>query len=439
MSAKIENLEKNMVKFTIEVSAEEFDKYVEKAYLKQKGKISLPGFRKGKVPRKMVEKMYGKEVFFEGAANECIPAAYQNALEENKDVEVVSRPEIDVVTIKNGEPFVFTATVAVKPEVELGQYKEISIPKVSVRVTAKEVESALQEEQEKNARHIDVTDRAVKDGDEVLLDFDGYVDGKQFEGGKSENYPLTIGSGSFIPGFEEQLIGAEIGKDLEVNVKFPEEYHAADLKGKEAIFKCKINGIKERELPELNDEFASDVSEFDTLEDWKKDIKEKIKKNKTDMAKNDQEQAAIDTVIENAKMEIPEGMLNLQLENMINDYAMRIQQQGISMEQYMQLTGLTKEKLNEQMKPEALKRIQSSLVLEAIAKQENLEVSDEDFDKKIEEMAKVYQMEAEKIKSFMGENEKDQMKKDMLVEKALEFVISNGVEESKSSKKSSEK
>lgn len=429
MSSKVEKLEKNMAKFTIEVPFEEFNKFVDESYNKQKGSISVPGFRKGKVPRKMIEKMYGENIFFEEAMNLCLPEYYGKALEENKDIEVVSRPTIDVVQCENNKPFIFTAEVAVKPEVELGEYKGVKIPKISNRVTAKEIDSALEDERKKNARKVKVTDRAVKDGDDVLLDFDGYVDDKPFDGGKADNYPLTIGSGAFIPGFEEQLVGMNIGETKDVKVKFPKDYQAKELADKDAVFKCKINEISEKELPELNDEFADEASEFETLEAWKADIKAKIKQTKEANAKAEREDKAIESLINNSKMDIPDPMIALQVEQMMSDYAMRMQQQGISMEQYMQFTGITKEKMAEEMRPQALKRIQSSLVLEEVATKENIIIDDAKLDKEMEEMAKTYNMDKDKLKSLMGETEIEQMKKDMLVSEAMKFVIDNAVEE----------
>ena len=378
MSLQVEKLEKNMAKLTIEVPAEELEKAIQAAYNKQKGKINLPGFRKGKVPRAYLEKMYGVEMFYEDAANELIPGAYAKAYDEC-ELEIVSQPEINVVQIEKGKPFIFTAEVAVKPEVTLGEYKGLEVDKTSTRVTQKEIDARIQEEAEKNARTIAV-ERPVQDGDEVVLDFEGFVDGEAFEGGKGENYPLTIGSGSFIPGFEEQLIGAEAEKEVEVNVTFPEEYHAENLAGKAAVFKCTVHEIKAKELPEIDDEFAAEVSEFDTLEEYKADIKAKIKEEKNAEAKAKREDQAVEKAIANATMEIPEAMINTQAQQIVDDFARRIQSQGLSMEQYLQFTGMTVEKLMEDAKPQAKKRIETRLVLEAIAKAENIEISDEKFD-----------------------------------------------------------
>lgn len=427
MSLQVEKLEKNMAKLTIEVPASDLEKALQSAYKKQKNKISLPGFRKGKVPRQMIEKMYGAEIFFDDAANEIIPKAYADAYDEC-ELEIVSRPEINIVQIEKGKPFIFTAEVATKPEVTLGEYKGLEVDKVSTRVTQKEVEAKIEEEAEKNARTVTVEDRAVQDGDEVILDFEGFVDGEAFEGGKGENYPLTIGSGSFIPGFEEQLVGAEAEKEVEVKVTFPEDYHAEELKGKEAVFKCTVHEIKAKELPEIDDEFAAEVSEFDTLDEYKADVKAKIKEQKATDGKRKQEDQAVEQAVKNASYEIPDAMVDTQISQMANDFAQRIQSQGLTMEQYYQFTGMTEEKMNEEFKPQAVKRIETRLVLEAIAKAENIEISDEKLDEEIAKMAEAYQMEADKLKNFMGDKEKEQMKQDMAVQEAITFVVDNAVE-----------
>ena len=427
MSLQVEKLEKNMAKLTIEVPADDLEKALQSAYMKQKNKISLPGFRKGKVPRQMIEKMYGAEIFYDDAANELIPKAYAEAYDE-AELDIVSRPQINVVQIEKGKPFIFTADVATKPEVTLGEYKGLEIEKVSTRVTQKEVDAKIQEEAEKNARTITVTDRPVQDGDEVILDFEGFVDGVAFEGGKGENYPLTIGSGSFIPGFEEQLVGAEAEKEMEVKVTFPEDSHAEDLKGKEAVFKCTIHEIKAKELPEIDDEFAAEVSEFDTLEEYKADIKAKIKDQKASEGKRKQEDQAVDAVVKNAQYEIPQPMIETQVMQMADDFAQRIQSQGISLEQYFQFTGMTADKMMDELRPQAIKRIETRLVLEAIAKAENIEISDEKLDEELAKMAESYKMEVDKLKEFMDENEKKQMKEDMAVQEAITFLIENAVE-----------
>ncbi len=428
MSLQVEKLEKNMAKLTIEVSAEELEKAIQGAYLKQRKHISVPGFRKGKVPRQMIEKMYGVEIFYEDAANALIPEAYAKAYDES-ELAIVSQPSIDVVQLEKGKPFIFTAEVALKPEVTLGEYKGLKVDKVSTRVTAKEVDAKLEEEQKKNARTITVEDRAVQDGDEVVLDFEGFVNGVAFEGGKGENYPLTIGSGSFIPGFEEQLIGAEAEKEVEVNVTFPEEYHSEDLAGKEATFKCTVHEIKVKELPELDDDFAAEVSEFDTLEEYKADIKAKIKEQKQAEGNRQKEDQAVEKAVANATMEIPEAMIDTQVGQMVQEFAQRLQSQGLSMEQYFQFTGLTADKMNEEMRPQAVKRIETRLVLEAIAKAENIEISEEKLDAELTKMAEMYQMEVDKLKEYMGENEKEQMKADMAVQEAVTLLVDSAVEE----------
>ena len=427
MSLQVEKLEKNMAKLTIEVSAEELEKAIEGAYLKQRGKISVPGFRKGKVPRQMIEKMYGVEIFYEDAANSLIPEAYSKAYDES-GLSIVSQPKIDVIQLEKGKAFIFTAEVALKPEVTLGEYKGLKVDKVSSRVTAKEVDARLEEEQKKNARTVAVTDRAVQDGDEVVLDFEGFVNGVAFEGGKGENYSLTIGSGSFIPGFEEQLVGVETEKEVDVNVTFPEEYHAADLAGKEAVFKCTVHEIKVKELPELDDEFAAEVSEFDTLEEYKADIKAKIKEEKLAEGNRKKEDQAVEQAVANATMEIPEAMIETQTQQMAQEFAQRLQSQGLSIEQYFQFTGLTPEKMMEEFKPQAVKRIETRLTLEAIVKAENIEISEEKFEAEIAKMAEMYQMEVEKLKGYMGEAEKEQMKADMAVQEAVTLLVDSAVE-----------
>ena len=427
MSLQVEKLEKNMAKLTIEVPAGDLEKALQNAYKKQKNKISLPGFRKGKVPRQMIEKMYGAEIFYDDAANELIPKAYAKAYDES-GIDIVSRPEIDVVQIEKGNPFIFTAEVATKPEVTLGDYKGLEVDKVSTRVTQKEIDAKVQEEAEKNARKITVEDRSVQDGDEVIMDFEGSVDGVAFEGGKGENYPLTIGSGSFIPGFEEQLIGAETEKEVEVNVTFPEDYHAEELKGKAAVFKCTVHEIKAKEIPEIDDEFASEVSEFDTLEEYKADIKAKIKEQKASEGKTKQEDQVVEQAVKNASYEIPEAMIETQVSQMADEFAQRISSQGLSMEQYFQFTGMTQDKMLEEIRPQAVKRIETRLVLEAVVKAENIEITDEKLDEEITKMAEAYKMEADKLKEFMGEGEKKQMKEDMAIQEAITFLRENAVE-----------
>lgn len=430
MSLQVEKLEKNMAKLTIEASAEDLEKAIEKAYQKQKGQISIPGFRKGKVPRQMVEKMYGKEVFYEDAANELIPDAYEKALAECEE-DIVSSPKIEVTQIEAGKPFVFTATVALKPEVKLGKYKGVKIDKIDTEVTEEEVDAEINRERENSARNITVEDRPVKDGDITTLDFEGFVDGVAFEGGKGENYPLTIGSGAFIPGFEEQLVGAEIGKEVEVKVTFPEDYQADNLKGKDAVFKCTIKEIKEKELPELDDEFASEVSEFETLAEYKEDVRKNLAEKKEKDAKNAREEAAVKAAVEDAEMDIPEAMLETQQNQMVEEFAQRITMQGLSMEQYFQFTGTNYQQMLEQVKPQAEERIKARLVLEAVVKAENIEVTEEDYEKELETMAEVYQMEVDKVKELMGEREKKNIMQDLAVRKAAEFVAENAKESKK--------
>ena len=427
MSVQVEKLEKNMAKLTIEVSAEEFDAAIEQAYQKDKKKISLPGFRKGKAPRKMIEKMYGTGVFYEDAANIVIPKAYSEAAKECGE-EIVSQPEISVTQIGAGQPFIFTAEVALKPAVTLGDYKGVEVEKTPVEVSEEEVDKEVDKERENNSRTIDVDDRAVEKGDMIKLNFEGFVDGTPFEGGKAEDYSLTIGSGSFIPGFEDQLIGAKIGEEVEVNVTFPEEYHAAELKGKPAVFKCTVNEIKVKELPAADDEFAKDVSEFDTLAEYKDDIRAKLLEKKTADAKREKQNKTVAKAVENATMEIPEAMITEQVRRMADDFARRLQSQGLSMDQYMQFTGLTMDALAQQMRPEALKRIQNSLVLEAIAKAENIEVSDEKVNEEIEKMAAAYKMEADKLKELIGDAEKEQMKSDLAIQAAVDMITDAAVE-----------
>lgn len=427
MSLQVERLEKNMAKLTIEVPAEELEKALQNAYLKNRKQISVPGFRKGKVPRQMIEKMYGPEIFYDDAANALIPDAYAAAVDEC-ELELVSRPAISIEKIAKGESFVFTAEVAVKPEVTLGQYKGIEVEKEDTSATEEEIQAALNKEQESNSRTITVEDRAVQDGDMTVIDFEGFADGTAFEGGKGTDYPLTIGSGAFIPGFEEQLIGAEIGKEVEVNVTFPEEYHAKDLAGKPAVFKCTVKEIKVKELPDLDDEFAKDVSEFDTLEEYKADLKKKLEEKKAEEAKGRKEDAVIEKIIEGASMEIPDAMVETQAEQLVDDFAQRLQMQGMSMDQYMQYTGAGMEAMIERMKPQAVKRIQSRLVLEAVAAAEQIEIGEDEIEEEIGRMAEAYKMEVEKVKEILGESEKENMKDDLAIRKAIDLVTEAAVE-----------
>lgn len=429
MSLQVEKLEHNMAKLTIEVSAEAVEKALQAAYLKQRGKISLPGFRKGKVPRQMIEKMCGPEVFYDEAANHMISEAYGKAYDEC-ELEIVSQPQVEITQLEKGKPFIFTAEVAVKPEVILGEYKGLKVDKVSTRVTQKEVDEEIDRERERSARTVEVTDRAVQDKDQVILDFEGFVDGVPFEGGKGENYPLTIGSGAFIPGFEEQLIGAEIDKEVEVNVTFPKEYQAEELAGKDAVFKCTVHEIKAKELPELDDEFVSDVSEkSETVDAYKAEVKAKIKERKEREGKQRKEDQAVDQAVANAQIDLPEPMLDLQTKQMADDFARRIMQQGMSMEQYFQFTGLSEEKMMEEFRPQAEKRIRTRLVLEAVAAAENIQVSEERLDEELQKMADSYQMEVDKLKEFMGDNEKKQMKDDIAVQEAVTLITDAAVED----------
>ena len=427
MSVKVEKLEKNMAKLTIEVPAEELEKATEAAYQKNKNSISVPGFRKGKVPKAMIEKMYGKGVFLEEAANSLIPSAYEKAYDECGE-EIVSSPEIDVVTLEPGQAFVFTATVALKPEITLGKYKGVKIDKVESEVTEEEINEVIDRERERNSRTKSVEDRPVQDKDTAVIDFEGFVDGEAFEGGKGENYDLVIGSHSFIDTFEDQLIGKNIGEEVEVNVTFPESYHAKELAGKPALFKVTIKEIKEKELPELDDEFASEVSEFDTLEEYKADVKKNLASKKEEDAKNQKEMAAIEAVIEASEMEIPDAYIQTVQRQMVDEFAQRIQMQGLSMEQYMQLTGTNPAMMEEQIKPQALKRIQSRLVLEAIVKKEKIEAAEEDFDKEVSRLAEMYKMETDQVKEMIGEAGKEEILKDLAVTKAAEFVAENAKE-----------
>lgn len=427
MSVKVEKLEKNMAKLTIEVPAEELEKATEAAYQKNKNSINVPGFRKGKVPRAMIEKMYGKGVFLEEAANSVIPAAYEKAYDECGE-EIVSSPEIDVVTLEPGQAFVFTATVALKPEVTLGKYKGVKIDKVETEVTDEEVNAVIERERENNGRTKSVEGRPVQDKDTAVIDFEGFVDGVAFEGGKGENYDLVIGSHSFIDTFEDQLIGRNIGEEVEVNVTFPEEYHSAELAGKPALFKVTIKDIKEKELPELDDEFASEVSEFDTLAEYKEDVKKNLSEKKEKEAKDQKEMAAIEAVIADAAMEIPDAYVKTVQKQMVDEFAQRIQMQGLSMEQYLQLTGANIAMMEEQIKPQALKRIQSRLVLEAVVAAEKIEAGEEDFDKEVARLAEAYKMEADQVKEMIGEAGKAEIMKDLAVTKAAEFVTENAKE-----------
>ena len=427
MSLQVEKLEKNMAKLTIEVSAEELDKAMEKAYQKQKSRISLPGFRKGKAPRKMIESMYGKGVFMEDAVNSLVPQEYSKAIADC-DLEIVSQPEINVTQMEPGKALIFTADVATKPEVTLGDYKGVEVPKTEIAVTDEEVDAEVKKEQDKNSRTVVVEDRAAANGDITTIDFEGFVDGVAFDGGKGSDYALTLGSGTFIPGFEDQLVGANTGDHVEVKVTFPEEYQAKELAGKEAVFQCDVKKIETKEVPELDDEFAKDVSEFDTLAEYKEDVKKNLTEKKEKEARTAKENAAVDKAIENAQMDIPDLMIQTQCRQMMDDFARRMQQQGLSMDQYFQFTGQSMDKMMEDMKPHALKRIQTRLVLEKVAEAENIQPSEEEITEEIQKMADAYKMEADKIREAIGESGLEQMKKDMAVQKAVTVIADAAVE-----------
>ncbi|MFR2765590.1 MAG: trigger factor [Clostridium sp.] len=422
MSLQVEKLEKNMAKLTVEVPAEQFESALKTSYNKNKNKFNIPGFRKGKAPQAMIEKMYGVGVFYEDAVDEAINASYPDAAKES-GLEIVSRPEISIEQVEKGKSFIYVATVATKPEVTLGEYKGIEVEKAKPEVTDADVEAELKKVQEQNSRLVSVEDRAVADGDQTVIDFEGFVDGKAFEGGKAEDYTLVIGSHSFIDTFEDQLIGKNIGEDVEVNVTFPAEYHAADLAGKPATFKVKIKEIKMKELPELNDEFASEVSEFETLEAYKEDVKNKLAETKQAQATAENENNVVQKVVDNAQMDIPAPMVDEQVRNMIEDYARRLQSQGISFDQYLQFTGSTIEQLQEQMRPQAELRLRTRLVLEAVVAAEKIEPSDELVDAEIKKMSENYKMDAEQIKTIMGEAGMAQMKADMAVQEAVDFLV----------------
>ena len=422
MSLQVEKLEKNMAKLTVEVPAEQFEAALKTSYNKNKNKFNIPGFRKGKAPQAMIEKMYGVGVFYEDAVDEAINASYPDAAKES-GLEIVSRPEISIEQVEKGKSFIYVATVATKPEVTLGEYKGIEVEKAKPEVTDADVEAELKKVQEQNSRLVSVEDRAVADGDQTVIDFEGFVDGKAFEGGKAEDYTLVIGSHSFIDTFEDQLIGKNIGEDVEVNVTFPAEYHAAELAGKPATFKVKIKEIKMKELPELNDEFASEVSEFETLDAYKEDVKNKLAETKQAQATAENENNVVQKVVDNAQMDIPAPMVDEQVRNMIEDYARRLQSQGISFDQYLQFTGSTIEQLQEQMRPQAELRLRTRLVLEAVVAAEKIEPSDDLVEAEIKKMSENYKMDAEQIKTIMGEAGMAQMKADMAVQEAVDFLV----------------
>ena len=422
MSVQVENLEKNTAKLTIEVPAEKFEEAVQHSYNKNKGKFNIPGFRKGKAPFNMIKKMYGVGVFYEDAVDEVIDTSYPDAAKES-GLEIVSRPSISIEEIEEGKAFVYTAVVAVKPEVTLGEYKGVEVQKTKSEVTEEDIETEIKRAREKNSRLITVEDRGIEDGDQVTIDFDGSVDGKRFEGVKAEDYPLTIGSHTFIDNFEEQLIGKTTGEECEVNVTFPAEYHVEELKNKPAVFKVKVKEIQRKELPEANDDFASEVSDFDTMEEYKKDLTEKLQAEKIEAAKTADEDKVVAKVIENATMEIPDQMVEEQVNGMVNDYARRLESQGISFKQYVEITGMTAEKIGEQMKPQAIKRIQTRLVLEAVVKAENIQADDVAVEEQFDKMAADFKMDKEQIKGMFGEEQMAQLKEDLAVQKAIDFLV----------------
>ena len=422
MSLQVEKLENNTAKLTIEVPAEEFDKAIQAAYQKNKNKFNVPGFRKGKVPYAMVEKMYGAGVFYEEAANELIPDAYANAAAES-ELEIVARPEINVTQIEKGKSFIFEAEVTLKPEIKLGKYKGVKVEAMDTTVTDEDVAAELDKVKEQNARIVAADDKAVEDGDQTTIDFEGFVDGVAFEGGKGEDYPLTIGSHSFIDTFEEQLIGKKVGEEVEVNVTFPEQYQAKELAGKPAMFKVTIKEIKVKEYPELDDDFAQDVSEFDTLDEYKADIKKNLEEKKAQEAEADKESKVIEAIVNDSEMDIPEKMIEAQCQQMVEEFAQNIAMQGISFDQYMQFTGTTVDQLTEQVKPQAEARVQSSLVLEAIVKAEKIEASDEEFDEEIKRMAERYQMEADKVNELLSDDDKKNIRADICARKAAKLVV----------------
>ena len=427
MSLQVENLEKNMAKLTIEAPAEQFEDAVKKAFERNKGRFAIPGFRKGKAPLAMIEKMYGLEVFYEEAANIVMDATYGDAMDES-GLDIVSRPEVDVIQIEKGKPFIYTATVAVKPEVVLGDYKGLEVERAKAEVNDEDVERELKRIQDQNSRLLTVEDRPVKDGDETVIDFEGFVDGKAFEGGKAEDYSLKIGSHSFIDTFEEQLVGKNIGEECEVNVTFPEEYHAKELAGKPAMFKVTVKEIKVKELPELNDEFAEEVSDFETLDEYKADIRAKMLETRERQAATENENRVVEKVVENASMDIPEAMIETQAENLVDDFAQRLMMQGMSLEQYAQYTGSTVASMTNQMKPQAKKRIESRLVLEAVAAAENIEIGDDEIEAEMNRMAESYKMELDKLKELISEEEKKNMRQDLSIQKAIELVTEAAVE-----------
>lgn len=426
MAVKTEDVEKNLVKLTFEVSAEDFTKAINEAYKKNAKKFNIPGFRKGKAPRAVIEKYYTEAVFYDDAINAVLPGAYESAVKE-AELEVVARPEIDVEDIKKGEPVVFTALVTTKPEVKLGEYKGVEVAAVDATVTDEDVDKDIAATQQKNARMIEVDDRAVENGDIITLDFEGSVDGVPFDGGKGEDYELEIGSGTFIPGFEDQLVGAEIGADVNVNVTFPEEYHAENLKGKDAVFACKVKNIKVRELPELDDDFASEVSEFETMADYRADVRKKLEEAAENKAKAEIENEVIEKVVENAEFDLPDAMIDAQVDNTINDFAQRLQYQGMNLDMYLQYTGSNLEAMKAQFRPQAEKQVSGSLVLEAVMNAEGIETTPEELELELVDMSKKYNMELDKIKELLQDAEMERIKKDLALQKTITMLVSNAV------------
>lgn len=426
MAVKTEDVEKNLVKLTFEVSAEDFTKAINEAYKKNAKKFNIPGFRKGKAPRAVIEKYYTEAVFYDDAINAVLPNAYESAVKE-AELEVVARPEIDVEDIKKGEPVVFTALVTTKPEVKLGEYKGVEVAAVDATVTDEDVDKDIAATQQKNARMIEVDDRAVENGDIITLDFEGSVDGVPFDGGKGEDYELEIGSGTFIPGFEDQLVGAEIGADVNVNVTFPEEYHAENLKGKDAVFACKVKNIKVRELPELDDDFASEVSEFETMADYRADVRKKLEEAAENKAKAEIENEVIEKVVENAEFDLPDAMIDAQVDNTINDFAQRLQYQGMNLDMYLQYTGSNLEAMKAQFRPQAEKQVSGSLVLEAVMNAEGIETTPEELELELVDMSKKYNMELDKIKELLQDAEMERIKKDLALQKTITMLVNNAV------------
>lgn len=427
MSVQVETMEKSMAKLTVTVSADEFEKAMQEAYLKQKNKIAIQGFRKGKVPRAIIEKMYGPAIFYEDAANAIIPDAFEDAAKES-GLSIVSRPEIDVTQIEKGKDFIFTAEVALKPDVTLGEYKGIEVEKTDTSVSDEDIENEINRVLEQNARTVDVQDRPVKEKDIAIIDFEGFMDGEAFEGGSGKDFNLTIGSHSFIDNFEEQLIGASIGDEKEVNVTFPENYQSKDLAGKPAVFKVKINAIKEKELPEMDDELVKDISEFETVDEYKEDVKKRLSEEKEGHAKRVKEDAVVEKIIENSTMELPEPMIDTQVNQMANEFVRNIQRQGLSPEMYFQYTGVSQEKFMEELRPQAIHRIKTRLVMEAVVKAEDIKVSDEEYDEEVNKMAGSYRMEIEEMKKMLDDEAKENIILDLSIQKAISFVADQAVE-----------